>query len=217
LDIVGAEAASIFMARAIGIPITYARIEHSLGRKALLTQRFDRLAGGERRMVVSATTMLGVPETMMPIGGSPVVLDVLREDGISGQEFGKQLFERIAFNIAISNTDDHLRNHAAFWSGEHLVLTPAYDLSPVSRSGDTSRQVLAYGRNGERDSNFAAPIDVCETYDLGKEEASELVDTAVHTMQTTWDEAADFAELTTVGKATLWGHQFLHRATMYTL
>jgi serine/threonine-protein kinase HipA len=40
------------------------------------------------------------------------------------------VFERIVFNIVIGNTDDHARNHAAFWDGTHLDLTPAYDLCP---------------------------------------------------------------------------------------
>ncbi|WP_353650107.1 HipA domain-containing protein [Nakamurella sp. A5-74] len=35
------------------------------------------------------------------------------------------MFARTAFNIAMSNTDDHLRNHAAFWDGQRLHLTPA--------------------------------------------------------------------------------------------
>jgi serine/threonine-protein kinase HipA len=47
----------------------------------------------------------------------------------------RELFSRIAFNILCSNTDDHPRNHAAFWDGQALSLTPAYDLCPQLRSG----------------------------------------------------------------------------------
>jgi len=217
LDIVGAEAASIFMARASGISATNARIARSLGRKVLLMERFDRTPEGGRRMVVSALTMVRAPESYMPESTYPEILDVLRAHGGTGSDNGKQMFERIAYNIMISNSDDHLRNHAAFWDGHELELTPAYDLSPVSRSGDTSRQMLAYSRDGQRDSNLALLIEAAEVYDLSREEATESVHSMIHSMRSTWDEAADFAELTEVDKKTLWGHQFLHPATMYNL
>lgn len=42
----------------------------------------------------------------------------------------RQLFERIVFNVAIGNIDHHARNHATFWDGQELTLSPAYDLCP---------------------------------------------------------------------------------------
>lgn len=47
----------------------------------------------------------------------------------------RELFSRISFNILVSNTDDHPRNHAAFWDGHNLTLTPAYDICPQNRTG----------------------------------------------------------------------------------
>jgi serine/threonine protein kinase HipA of HipAB toxin-antitoxin module len=41
----------------------------------------------------------------------------------------------LIFNILIGNTDDHARNHAAFWDGENLAFTPAFDICPQSRAG----------------------------------------------------------------------------------
>jgi serine/threonine-protein kinase HipA len=168
-------------------------------------------------MVVSGMTMLGVPETFVPLGTYPMLLDVLRARAVSGAGLGRTLFQRIAFNICISNNDDHLRNHASFWDGSHLELTPAYDLSPVSRTGESSDQALAYGRNGERRSNLAALIDVCSVYDLTRPEATELVDSMLTTIRETWAEAADVAELTTIDRQTMWGHQFLHPGALYGL
>ena len=50
----------------------------------------------------------------------------------------RELFSRIAFNILCSNTDDHLSNHAAFWNGSTLELSPAYDICPQSHAGEAS-------------------------------------------------------------------------------
>lgn len=58
-------------------------------------------------------------------------------------------------NICVSNTDDHARNHAAFWDGTALTLTPAYDISPSLRSGDTATQAMALTRDGRRDARLA--------------------------------------------------------------
>jgi serine/threonine-protein kinase HipA len=41
-----------------------------------------------------------------------------------------QLWRRIIFNIAVSNTDDHLRNHGFILTKEGWILSPAYDLNP---------------------------------------------------------------------------------------
>lgn len=62
------------------------------------------------------------------------------------------MFERIVFNIAIGNSDDHARNHAAFWNGTNLELTPAYDLAPQPRSGTEERQAMDIGRDGSRNA-----------------------------------------------------------------
>ena len=57
----------------------------------------------------------------------------------------RELFSRIVFNILCSNNDDHARNHAAFWDGESLAQTPAYDICPQLRSGGETAQVM--GKN----------------------------------------------------------------------
>jgi serine/threonine-protein kinase HipA len=215
LDMVGAEAASIHLARAVGIEVTGSSITNSLGRKVLLLERFDRAAGGVRRMVVSGLTMLGLPETFMPLGSYPDLLDVLRRDGRPGPDLGETVFKRVAFNMLISNTDDHLRNHAAFWDGRHVELTPAYDLSPSPRTGDTASQALAYGADGQRESNLASLIAVCHLYDLSVRQATDLVLDMASTIEAEWEEAADAGQLTRVDRESMWSKQFLNPGTLY--
>jgi serine/threonine-protein kinase HipA len=65
-----------------------------------------------------------------------------------------ELFARIACNILVGNTDDHARNHAAFWDGAQLTLTPAYDICPQARSAGEATQAMAYGPDGEASANL---------------------------------------------------------------
>jgi len=51
-----------------------------------------------------------------------------------------ELFARITFNILTGNNDDHARNHAAFWDGVDLTLTPAFDICPTPRAGGSRRR-----------------------------------------------------------------------------
>ncbi|MDF2442285.1 MAG: serine/threonine-protein kinase HipA, partial [Subtercola sp.] len=214
-SVVGAEATSMALARSVGIEVAPSHVVSSLGRDVLLMERFDRPGDGTRKMVVSALTMLGYGEMTSHYGTYPEILDVLRALGREPGAAGEQLFRRIAFNIAIHNTDDHLRNHAAFWDGEYLELTPAYDLSPTSRSGETAEQVIAYGRDGEKTSNFAALVDVHHVYGLSRPRAAEIVDSMVETIREKWGEASDEGRLTSVDREFMWGRQFLNRAAFY--
>ncbi|HEY5857364.1 MAG TPA: HipA domain-containing protein [Aldersonia sp.] len=85
----------------------------------LMIERFDREPGGKRRIMVSGPTMLGLDEMMVRYATYPDPLDVLRRDG-AAPRVGRKLFERIVFNVAVGNSDDHARNHAAFWDGHNL-------------------------------------------------------------------------------------------------
>jgi serine/threonine-protein kinase HipA len=213
-NVVGAEAASIFLARRAGIDVPEAMVVRSLDRDVLLAERFDRPGHEIRRLILSGLTLTGRTEDESRYGSYPELLDVLRRYAADPNRLGARLFARIAFNIAISNTDDHLRNHAAFWDGKSLELTPAYDLSPVSRTGETT-QAIAYGRHGERASRFADLIDVAHVYDLSRDQAKGTVDRVCEVIRAHWDEAADFARLSEVDRKYLWGRQFLHESVFY--
>lgn len=214
LPMVQAEAAAIVMAAAAGIDVPAARVVRSRGRYALVMDRFDRPETGGRRIVISAMTMVGAGETLVPDGSYPDILDALRSHGADGSA-AEQLFRRIAFSIAITNTDDHLRNHAAFWDGRTLALTPAYDLSPSSRSGDSASLTLAYDRDGGRRADLAGLARAAHVYGLSTPRAREVIDEVVEAVHDSWPRAADHAELTRAQQDRLWGTQFLHRSIFY--
>lgn len=216
-SVVNAEGAMLELARRVGIDVPDSKVVASLGKEVLLVRRFDRDATGARRHVVSGSTMAQTDEMYARYVSYPQILDVLREYAQDATAPGPELFRRIAMNIAISNNDDHARNHAAFWDGKHLQLTPAYDLAPGQRSGDTFEQAMAYGRGdrGVRVSNFAALVRESQTYGLDATKAREIIHHLVSTIEDSWDEATDVARLSAADKRTLRQRQILPRAAFF--
>lgn len=214
-SVVNAEATALELARRSGINVPESKVTRSLGRDALLVRRFDRTSDGGRRHVVSGLTMAQEDEMHARYVTYPGILDVLREHGSKPETVGSELFDRIVFNMAISNTDDHARNHAAFWDGEHLSLTPAYDLAPGNRSGDTASHVMAFDRDGTRESRFAAAVRAAPVYGLTAQQARERIDRIVESIHDNWDEAVDVSRLAQADKDRLWRRQILNPATSY--
>lgn len=213
---VRAEAVAIELARLCGIEVPRARVIRSMGRDVLLIERFDRPTGGRRRHVVSGLTLLGLDALLGARYGSyPDTLDVLREWGRAPLEIGRRLFERIVFNIAIGNNDDHACNHAAFWDGTSLELTPAFDLTPQPRSTDTSAQAMDIGRDGSRASRFSVCVAAAADYGLSRPEARQIVERVVSTVQDHWSEAADAAGLSEADRNLLWKRSILNRSSFY--
>lgn len=155
-------------------------------------------------MIVSGLTMLRLDEMEARYATYPDLLDVLRRMGIDAP-IGKRLFEQVVFNVAIGNSDDHARNRAAFWDGQSLELTPAYDLCPQIRSGETSAQAMAFDRDGTRDSSFAACLG----------QARELIDGQIELIERDWMEVADLAKLSQAQRNLLWHRQILNPYTRY--
>ncbi len=211
-----AEAVAIELARQCGLDVPNAHVAKSMGRDVLLIERFDRLPGAQRRHVVSGLTMLGFDALLGARYGSyPELLDVLREHGVEPAGVGRKVFERVVFNVAIGNNDDHARNHAAFWDGESLALTPAFDLTPQVRSTDISAQAMAIGRDGSRGSQFSVCVAAAADYGLSRPDAKEVVDHIVSTIGAEWPHAADAAGLSEADRNALWKRSVLNRSTFY--
>ena len=214
--VIRAEAVAIELARRCGLDVPAARVISSMGRDVLLIERFDRLPAGRRRHTVSALTMLGLDALLGARYGSyPDLVDVLRELGRAPQDVGRRVFERIVFNVAIGNNDDHARNHAAFWDGQSLELTPAFDLTPQIRSTDTSAQAMAIGRDGSRASQFSTCVAAAADYGLSRPEATQIIDRIVSMIEAHWLEAADTAGLSEADRNTLWRRSILNRSVFY--
>lgn len=123
------EALALTLAGKAGIPVPEWRIETVAGRAVLLLKRFDR-NGKQRIPFLSAMSMLGAQDN--ELHSYMEIADAIRRQGAAANDDRAQLWRRMVFNVLISNTDDHLRNHGFLYSGPNgWCLSPAYDLNPV--------------------------------------------------------------------------------------
>lgn len=210
--VVKAEAVAMELARRVGLDVPQTEVIEALGRDVLLVDRFDRPDGGRRRrMVVSALTILNLDLMMGRYATYYDLADAIRIRFTEPGQTLRELFSRIVFNICVSNTDDHARNHAAFWDGMNLTLTPAYDICPQPRSGGEATQAMAIRRDGYRYSQLAGCLPAAtDTYLLSQTEAKNIVDLQVDTIRSQWHEAAEVARLTAAERDQLWGRQILN-------
>jgi serine/threonine-protein kinase HipA len=123
------EALALTLAGEAGLRVPAWQLESVGGKPVLLLRRFDR-AGSRRIPFLSAMSMLGARDH--EARSYLEMVDALRRWGATPVADMHALFRRIVFNVLISNTDDHLRNHGfLFPSPAGWQLAPAYDLNPI--------------------------------------------------------------------------------------
>lgn len=214
--VIQAEAAATFLAAFVGIKVARSEIRTVAGKKVLLLERFDRGVLGQRLQMLSALTILGLHELEARYSSYPDLADAIRKGPWEDiPETLRELFTRLVFNVCIGNTDDHLRNHAAFWDGQRLRLTPAFDLTPQPRSGQTANQAIALTRTGERHSQLWLCRKAAVEFQLSAKEAEHIIDHVISTIQSNWKDAVDHAELSAKNAQSLMGREFLNPYIWY--
>jgi serine/threonine-protein kinase HipA len=210
--VVKAEAVGMILARRAGLQVAACEVIRCAGRDVLLVERFDRTAiPGQRRMMVSALTVLAEDEMGARHASYPDLADAIRKEFADPTQSLRELFARMVFNVCIGNTDDHLRNHAAFWDGRRLSLTPAYDLCPQPRSGQVANQALNITRVlGERASQLRLCRKAALEFLLSDGDADQIIETLLEVISQEWDAAADEAQLTQAERSYLWQRQVLN-------
>ena len=151
-----------------------------------LTRRFDRAESGRRKAFVSAMTLLqrkdGEPGT-----SDLELVELLQARGACTKSDSAQLFRRVVFNICVSNTDDHLRNHGFLIEPEGLMLAPAYDINPNPERRELS--IAIDEANATCDIEVA--LKAAPDYGLNPGQASGVV-AEVRAAVSTWrNEAAN--------------------------
>lgn len=161
------------LALAAGIVMAESRIMKVSGNHhTFLTKRFDRM-DGERIHFASAMTMTGNNEETLKTY-TPSYLDLaefIRFSGANIKADLQQLWRRMIFHIAVSNTDDHMRNHGFLLSSNGWTLSPAYDLNP-----STDKEGLAL--NIDMDNNaldFDLARSVGQFFQLSPKEMEEIM------------------------------------------
>ena len=184
------------LARACGLNVADSRIETVGGRDVLLVRRFDRDreddgrtgAGYRRHRMVSALTLLRSGDGLGDRGDWSYLLlaDEVRRVSARPEDDLRELFGRMCFNAAVSNLDDHPRNHAVLAKGRPWRLSPAYDLTPSPVVALERRDLaMACGRFG-RYANKTNLLSGHGRFLLGQAAAAALFNCIASTVREGW-------------------------------
>jgi len=181
------ESVALALAQKAGIPVPSARVEKIGKKPVLLLRRFDR--DGMRRIpFLSAMSMLGSKD--LETRSYLEMVDALRQHGATPKADIEALWRRLVFNILISNTDDHLRNHGFLYMGAGgWRLSPAYDLNPVPV--DVNPRILTMAIN-EDDSTASLELamEVAPYFELDQAKARKTASEVGNAVAKWRDEAA---------------------------
>lgn len=170
-----------------GINMSPSRIEKVAGTQhTFFTKRFDR-QNGERVHFASAMTMTGNNEDTIrdnPASYLDLALFIQNHAGNIKEDLA-ELWRRIVFNIAISNTDDHLRNHGFVINNGAWRLSPAFDINP-----SIDKEALALNIDEKSgDLEFDLALSVIEYFRLHRKEAESIL-SKIRNVVSTWEKTA---------------------------
>lgn len=211
-SIVKAEYVVMKLADLAGLKVAPVFLERAAGKDVLLIERFDRTAtpnGWQRKSLVSALTLLALDEMMARYASYETLAEIVRAKFNSAPGTLRELFSRIVFNVLVGNTDDHARNHAAFWDGHMLTLTPAYDICPQPRHGQIASQAMLIAGD-DRSSRIVTCLAAAPQFLLAGEEAVEIIVKQIECIEQNWVEVCDEASLSEVDRKLLWGNQIFN-------
>ena len=185
------EMVAMTLARAAGIDVPDFRLLEIQKRPVFIMQRFDRDHDGQRIPFISALTALSARDGE---GRSYLeLLDLLRTDGVIPERDARQLWRRMAFNILISNTDDHLRNHGYLRQEGGWILSPAYDLNPMPVDVKPRHHALTLDEDDDA-SSIDTAFSVAGQFGLDQDEARKVA-AEVGAAVLAWRDAAAQAGL----------------------
>ncbi len=179
------------LARACGLNVAESRIETVGGRDVLLVRRFDRDrtdADYRRHRMVSALTLLRTGDGPADRGSWSYLLlaDEIRRASARPVDDLRELFARMCFNAAVSNLDDHPRNHAMLARGRQWRLSPAFDLTPLPAVARERRDLaMACGPFG-RYANRTNLLSGHARFLLDRHEAEAMFERIVSTVRDGW-------------------------------
>ena len=139
----------------------------------LLSKRFDRTTDGRRRHFASAMTLLGLTDGCNAQTGNGYldIVDFILQHCCNVEANLRQLYRRVAFSIAIGNSDDHFRNHGFLLTPKGWTLAPAYDLNPTFND---HQSLLINATTNRSDPQLL--LASSEEYMIGKEEATRIIE-----------------------------------------
>jgi serine/threonine-protein kinase HipA len=211
-SVVKAEFIAMRLAKMAGIDVAPVKMVKAANKDVVLIERFDRMHKGKnwtRKSMVSALTLFGLDEMMARYASYETLAEIIRHQFTAPKKTLKELFSRLLFNILCGNTDDHTRNHAAFWDGKQLSLTPAYDICPQGRAGNEAGQAMRIIGNNNF-SQFKTCLSAAHNFLLSKDEAYGIFEHQKSVIEQNWQAVCDAAQLSEVERNLFWHRQFLN-------
>lgn len=176
------------LARMCGLNVPESKLEKfsKLG-STFLVRRFDR--EGEKRIhFASAMTLLGKTDGASAEDGSSYldIVGFIKSYGANPKLDLMELWKRIVFNMAITNTDDHLRNHAFVLSKNGWMLSPLYDVNPVPYGDELSLLV------DDEDNSISIPLAIrtAPRFGIQKAQAETMANEILEIVRDNWERLA---------------------------
>ena len=211
-SVVKAEYIAMRLGALAGLNVAPVKMVRAAGKDVLLIERFDRIRAGKgwlRKVMISALTLFGLSDMTARYASYEDLAHIIRKSFSYPKETLREIFSRLVFNILCGNTDDHARNHAAFWDGKELTLTPAYDICPQGRAENEASQAMRISRSYNL-SQLKFCFEIAHHFLLSGEEAKEVFGHIEDVIRKNWDVVCEEAQITEIDRKLLWGRQFLN-------
>ena len=162
------------LAIACGIQVSEARLQKFSSKNAtFLSKRFDRTKDQRRIHFASALTLLGLQDGadyLEGVGYLDLVAFVMKNSPQAKEDL-EQLWRRIAFNMMVSNTDDHLRNHGFILTNNGWRLSPAYDMNPNEMGHGLTLNIS----ESSNDLDLSIALETAHWYQLKRDRAERIL------------------------------------------
>jgi serine/threonine-protein kinase HipA len=175
------------MARDSGIPVAASELLQIEGRAVILLRRFDRTRGTRIPMISAMALTGGRPEEAH---GYLEIAEAIQRFGARPRQGLKDLWRRMVFTVLVSNTDDHMRNHAFLREGPGWVLSPAYDINPTP--GEIKPRALATALGEDYHATSASleiALAAAPYFDLEEADAWRIIQEVAAVTRTWLDRA----------------------------
>jgi serine/threonine-protein kinase HipA len=162
------------LAKACGIHVSEARLQKFSGKHhTFLSKRFDRANDQRRIHFASAMTLLGLQDGADHVEGVGYLdlVGFIMQNCPEAKEDLEQLWRRMVFNILVSNTDDHLRNHGFILTDTGWRLSPAYDMNPNEMGNGLTLNISE--NSNELDISLA--LETAHLYQLKSDRAESIL------------------------------------------
>jgi serine/threonine-protein kinase HipA len=171
------------LANACGIHVSEARLQKFSGKHhTFLSKRFDRTEVQRRIHFASAMTLLGLQDGADHAEGVGYLdlVGFIMQNCPEAKEDLEQLWRRMAFNILVSNTDDHLRNHGFILTDKGWRLSPAYDMNPNEMGNGLTLNIS----ENSNDLDITLALETAHLYQLKSDRAESILKEMIQVLST---------------------------------